>query len=266
MPCLFWKRPVKEGSQAPLQFVMGAYSHSGKVKNVNEDSFCYCNLPGAPMAMALVGDGIGGHQDGDIASNFMARLFLFRFRELLRKEEEPSRIPCGDFLMDCALEANKIMAEVNHSAGHLHPMGTTLVSCLFAGNRLFTLHAGDSRIYLFRKGKLSALTCDHSVVQELIRKGSLRQEDAPFHPMSHVITKAVGPRMKLRPEAGEFMLQRGDLVLLCSDGLLRHVTEKGIGAILKEKLPPSRLAYKLVMTSLYGGGIDNITAICVRVE
>ena len=218
------------------------------------------------MALALAGDGIGGHKDGDIASNFMAKLFLFRFRELLYKEEAPAPEEAPRFLMDCALEANLRMAQVNYSAGSLHPMGTTLAAALFAGEKLFTIHAGDSRIYLFRKGKLQALTRDHSVIRELMDRGRLRAEEAAFYPMAHVITKAVGPRKELQPEEGEFLLKRGDIVMLCSDGLLRHVKEGEISRILKEDLSPSRLAHKLVMASLYGGGIDNITVLCVKVE
>ena len=267
MPCFFWKKSEVDRKKAAFSFVMGGDSHCGKVKSVNEDSYCFCNPPGASAAFALVGDGIGGHKDGDIASNFMAKLFLFRFREFLRSRKEKRDMDPGKFLVDCALESNRIMAEVNHSAGCLHPMGTTLVACLFSGKKFYTVHAGDSRIYLFRKGKLIPLTRDHSIVQGLIDKGKLKEEDAAFHPMAHVITRAVGPREYLDPARSAGELKAGDLFLLCSDGLLRHVKEKRLAGILRTKeLTPSQMAHKLVMEALYGGGADNITALCVRVE
>ena len=144
-------------------------------------------------------------------------------------------------------------------------MGTTAVCALVRGGKAYLSHAGDSRAYLYRDGKLAPLTHDHSYVQELVDCGTITQEQAEHHPQQNIITRALGVDYRLEPEFTTVALQAGDVLLLCTDGLTNAVPTEQLEQLLRSgsfyDLPDV-----LIRTANENGGPDNITALLVGVE
>ena len=143
-------------------------------------------------------------------------------------------------------------------------MGTTLTAALLADGRLDVVHVGDSRAYLWRDGELRQLTEDHSVVAELVRRGSLSAEDAEHHPHRNVITRALGAEPDVVADTVSEALRDGDVVLLCSDGLSSYVPERDIAAVLAEAGSLREAAAALVERANAAGGTDNVTVVLAR--
>ena len=144
-------------------------------------------------------------------------------------------------------------------------MGTTAVCALVRGGKAYLSHAGDSRAYLYRDGKLAQLTHDHSYVQELVDCGTITVEEAEHHPQKNIITRALGVDYRLEPEFTTVALQAGDVLLLCTDGLTNAVPTEQLEQLLRSgsfyDLPDA-----LIRTANENGGPDNITALLVGVE
>jgi serine/threonine protein phosphatase PrpC len=206
----------------------------------------------------LIADGMGGHKGGEIASaltvttveNFMLNVF--------RRVE--------DFQTALTEAHARIMAEtVSHP--EVSDMGTTLTMAVSNNWRLFVVHAGDSRCYLFRSGKLRQITTDHTIIGEMIQHGILKPEDAAHHMYRHVVTNAVGgSQSSVRVDVQEVNLQPEDVVLLCTDGLTDMLSNVRIAAILESE-PDSHIACdRLVNDALKEGGRDNISAIVAHFD
>jgi protein phosphatase len=144
-------------------------------------------------------------------------------------------------------------------------MGTTLSGLILVQDKAYTVQVGDSRIYRLRNGELLQLTVDHTWVEEAIRAGMLTPEEAAVHPHRHVITRAVGAELEIRPDIECMDLSVGDTFMVCSDGVMNHVSDDEIGQILRTNAP-SAAAWKLVGQALIGGGSDNTTAMVVRID
>jgi protein phosphatase len=260
----------------------------GRVRPSNEDQFLIGELtrvltvhqtsvPPAevqtsdhPACILAVADGMGGHKAGEIASGLtLATIEQFllntlrRFTNLL-STEEPNALK---ELQTALLHANNRILE----EAALHPewrgMGTTLTLAFAVDWKLFVVHAGDSRCYLFSQGKLHQLTRDHTIVAELVRLGAIPPEAAPRHPYRHVVTNAVGGKQTgVQAEVHKLDLEPEDVVLLCSDGLTEMVGDDRIAAVLGEEADPRRAAQRLVDEANEQGGVDNITVIVARFE
>ena len=146
----------------------------------------------------------------------------------------------------------------------LRGMGTTLVALAIGGDHALIGHVGDSRCYLFRSGRLSRKTLDHSLVDEQVRLGQLTQDEADHSPLRNVITRAIGTQVSVSADIGELDLRPGDILLLCSDGLTRELSDDRIAAILAEDGELDAVCSRLVQTAKAAGGHDNITAVLVR--
>ena len=144
-------------------------------------------------------------------------------------------------------------------------MGTTAVCALVRGGKAYLSHAGDSRAYLCRGGKLTQLTHDHSYVQELVDCGTITEEEAEHHPQKNIITRALGVDYRLEPEVTSVQLQAKDLLLLCSDGLTNMVPVEQMEQLLAQG-PFYDLPDRLVDAANENGGSDNITALLLAVE
>jgi len=241
---------------------IAADSHVGLVREINEDSYAY--FAGAPSSetIALVADGIGGHERGDVASHMCSQVIIDSWRCVASRgglNENSSR----QFLYDEIRKANEKLFAVNSMYNIQHPMGTTVVAAVFLEGAVVVAHAGDSRCYRLRDDALTALTFDHSFVAELVRKNVITPEEAPFHPFAHIISKSVGPIPDIQPEINSYDRKSGDRFVLCSDGLTNHVDDKEIESILKASEYPHEAVRKLMNASLQKGGEDNITIVCV---
>ena len=212
----------------------------GRVRQDNQDDYRAGELPG-DAAWLLVCDGMGGARGG----------------------REASQSAC-DVIERCFQEqyASKCLPGEEES---LAGMGTTAVCALVRGGKVFLCHAGDSRAYLYRDGRLAQLTHDHSYVQELVDCGTITVEEAEHHPQKNIITKALGVDYRLDSEFTTAPLQKGDILLLCSDGLTNAVPREQLEQLLRTgrfyDLPDL-----LIRTANENGGPDNITALLLCVE
>jgi len=222
-----------------FRFSCYGLTHTGLVRDHNEDSFA-C-VP--EQNLWLVADGMGGHASGDFASRMLA--------EQAQKFVRQQRL---------------ILDETASRPGQA-TIGSTLVS-LFAWNNLaFVMWAGDSRAYLFRSQRLSRMTEDHSLVEELVRMGQLDADKAEEHPASNVVLNAVGIENNLYFDLEYSEIHDQDLFLLCSDGLYKDLSDDTIEALLKAHADNLEQACsKLLEAALEAGGSDNCTVVLVKAE
>ena len=238
-----------------------AESHPGLVRSDNEDSFSVYRRSDEDNILLLVCDGIGGHHRGDLASTSCCRNMVSAWkRDKAGAIDTPKRM--GIFLTNCIQAANSSLHEQNNQLGVNNPMGTTIVCAAVMKFHIVACHAGDSRLYRLRGNNLEQLTCDHSVVQELVNRKLMTPEQARNHPLSHVISRSIGPTQEVMPEVNVYERQPGDKLLLCSDGLTLHVKDQMIQNILKTSSSPRDAIDELMKQALIGGGEDNITTVC----
>lgn len=232
----------------------------GRVRAVNEDRALVVTEPDG-LVVAVVADGMGGHQAGDTASQ-MAVEHIRGGLQALHAGMEADAYEAA--LRKAVDEANRRIYELASAREQFQGMGTTVVCVLAGAERLTVGHIGDSRVYLCRGNSLIQLTEDHSLVNELIKSGQLTLEEAEHHPRRKVITRALGTDITVEPDVRHFEWNPGDKVLLCSDGLSGLVGAAQICAILLEDDDLDRTADRLIQTALEAGGDDNITVVLLE--
>lgn len=233
----------------------------GRVRQENQDDYRAGELPGGAV-WALVCDGMGGAKGGREASqgacNVVENFFQEQYSQCGAGQEEA-------FLRKALTYANRFVFQKASHEESLAGMGTTAVCALVRSGTVSLCHAGDSRAYLFREGRLVQLTHDHSYVQELVDCGTITEEEAEHHPQKNIITKALGVDYRLDPEFTSARLQKDDLLLLCTDGLTNMVPVTDMETILARgnfyDLPDL-----LIEAANANGGSDNITALLLAVE
>jgi len=260
----------------------------GAVRETNEDQFLITelskamrvvqtSLPEPTLQVAderahlfLVADGMGGHNAGERASAIavaaIEHFTLNTFRWFFNTDDGGAQKVLEQFQAAVGLADAQILEEAD---GHpeLAGMGTTVTMAFHLGTQVCLVHAGDSRAYLSRGGELHQLTQDHTLVAELVREGTVRQDEVASHPLRHVITNVVGgPSVGVKVEARAFAVGAGDRLLLCSDGLTEMVTHEEIAATLGAEAAPEAAARRLLMQALAAGGRDNITVLVVRFD
>ena len=267
---------------------LGALSHQGLVRENNEDSYLVLrfgrslhnlmtNLDDDLLERSytvtgfgmLVADGMGGMAGGEIAS----RLALSKLVELvvdtadwvlsLQRQREVDTVL--NRMTDRFLQ---IDTAVRREADHdytLQGMGTTLTVAAVLGSNLLIGHVGDSRAYLLRGSQLKQLTTDHTLAQALIDAGVADPDDPASRSMRHVLTAAVGSLgQEVEPQVQRFYLERGDQLLLCTDGLTETVEDRTIAHVLRESQSAQSACQALVDLALAGGGSDNVTVLLAR--
>ena len=233
----------------------------GRVRQENQDDYRAGELPGGAV-WALVCDGMGGAKGGREASqgacNVIENFFQEQYAQCGAGQEEP-------FLKKALLYANRFVFQKAAHEEALAGMGTTAVCAQVRSGNVYLCHAGDSRAYLIRDGKLTQLTHDHSYVQELVDCGTITEEEAEHHPQKNIITKALGVDYRLEPEFTAAKLKREDRLLLCTDGLTNMVPVEEMEQLLAQgafyDLPD-----RLIEAANAHGGSDNITALLLAVE
>jgi protein phosphatase len=223
---------------------------TGRQRRANEDAYF------ARSPLFAVADGMGGAQAGEVASR-MAVAAL-----------EPG-LPDGPGAAEQRLaalvqEANAQIHALSQSDEGAAGMGTTLTAAYVDGERLALAHVGDSRAYRLRDGELELLSSDHSLVEELVRRGELTHEEADRHPQRSIITRALGPEDDVEVDHESWPAQAGDVYLLCSDGLTAMVAEARVAEIMRAALSLPNAARALVDEANAAGGKDNITVVLFR--
>ena len=233
----------------------------GRVRQENQDDYRAGELPGGAV-WALVCDGMGGAKGGREASqgacNVIENFFQEQYAQCGAGQEEP-------FLKKALLYANRFVFQKAAHEEALAGMGTTAVCALVRSGNVYLCHAGDSRAYLIRDGKLTQLTHDHSYVQELVDCGTITEEEAEHHPQKNIITKALGVDYRLEPEFTAAKLKREDRLLLCTDGLTNMVPVEEMEELLAQGAFYD-LPNRLIEAANAHGGSDNITALLLAVE
>ncbi len=224
---------------------------TGRQRRDNEDS-AFARAP-----VFVVADGMGGAQAGEVASKIAIEAFEAGLGGSGSPEER---------LAVRAREANRQIYDRSRTELGREGMGTTLTAAYLDDGSVAIAHVGDSRAYLFRDGELTRLTQDHSLVDELVRRGKLTEEQAAEHPQRSIITRALGPEPEVEVDTYTFSVRRGDVLLLCSDGLTSMVSEERIGQVLAASESLDEAADRLIQEANDAGGRDNITVVLTRVE
>jgi protein phosphatase len=270
------KQPTNAGAgERAVRLEVAQRCHVGRQRSRNEDSlFTFVSQSGGdqplpPVGLFIVADGMGGHSDGHraskIASRTVAGYVLDKiYRPLLQPERNGPQEPVQEVLVDAVVQANRAIADPDPKK----VMGTTLTAALVLANRLFLVHAGDSRAYLWQEGELQAVTTDHTLVQALQDAGHLTPAEAATHPERNVLYRALmgdNPDAEILEQVDIFtrtLPERGQL-MLCSDGLWGLVPETEMSAILADSGSLQEKADQLLQAALQAGGHDNITVILV---
>jgi serine/threonine-protein phosphatase Stp1 len=229
-----------------------AATSAGNVRMTNEDTYLIDGIGG----LWVVADGMGGHQQGELASQMVA--------ETLRD------LPAGHDLDERLRRVAKALHWVNF---HLscertltapkQVIGSTVMALLTQNGRAACIWAGDSRCYLLRRGVLYQISEDHSLVQQWVNAKRLTAEEAVQHPNSNVVTRAIGVSRELMLESAEFELYADDMLLLCTDGLYRELSSDVMINALNQ-LQPEKAVQLLMQQALAGAAKDNVTAVVVR--
>jgi serine/threonine protein phosphatase PrpC len=238
----------------------GATTNPGLVRTENEDTYVT-----EPMVFA-VADGMGGHQAGEVASALAASIVRDRLGRGASSEDDAESV---------VHEVNAAIFGAARANAAQSGMGTTLTALAvlkaqgqgssLIDEQLVLLNVGDSRTYLFRNGRLSRVTVDHSYVQELVATGHITMEEARTHPRRNIVTRALGIEQNVRADMWTMAIVRGDRFVLCSDGLVDEVPDSEITQLVANVEDPQALSEQLVALANSHGGRDNVTVVVVDV-
>ena len=236
-------------------------THIGLVRENNQDALEYGTLNDTAQ-YAVVCDGMGGANGGNIASKIAVEVIGSRIRDGYRDNASPGS---PELMLTSAMAtANAGVYDRAQREPELNGMGTTVVAVITCGHTAYISHVGDSRLYLYRDGNLSQVTRDHSVVQELIESGQITKEEALSHPRKNYITRAIGVVSEEYGEYDELELATGDRLLLCTDGLTNEVSHADMCRMLAS--PAEEAAELLIRAALDCGGKDNITVALMDID
>lgn len=246
-------------------------SDVGCVRANNEDNFGYDSRYG----IFVVCDGMGGQAAGEVASKMGVDILLDYFRNEISAPDTHASNGFNHSAQSSSLGAkslanaiqlaNRTIFQAGQSQQTRHGMGSTIVAALVRGNSLAIAHVGDSRIYLVRQGSIQQLTQDHSLVMEQVRLGYITLEQAQKSEMQNIILRALGTEEAVEADIEDLVAVPGDLLLMTSDGLTRHVQDDEILKVVQEHDDLERACNDLVQMAKDRGGDDNITCLLVRI-
>ncbi|MFO1401315.1 MAG: Stp1/IreP family PP2C-type Ser/Thr phosphatase [Steroidobacteraceae bacterium] len=241
---------------------------TGKVREHNEDTIAF----DAETGLMVLADGMGGYNAGEVASGIAVKTITHLVREALEREDlmrpdaatglsRPAII-----LRDAIARANKIIFQTARTQPQCEGMGTTIVAALFFDNRIAVAHVGDSRLYRLRGSQLDQVTLDHSLLQELVDRGFYSPEEAQRAANKNYVTRALGVEATVEVEVQEHPAQRGDVYVLCSDGLSDMVEDDDIGLTINTfGANLETVAKQLIQLGNDNGGKDNISVVLAQV-
>jgi protein phosphatase len=232
----------------------------------NEDSYGYWE-PASDAdftelgRLAIVADGMGGHEGGQIASRLAVETFIKAYAGAA--DSDPAKR-----LLTALKEAHRNIQERAKHNPRLNSMGTTCTALALIDTRLYFVHVGDSRLYLLREGKLRTLSRDHTLIARLLENGLIRPEDAEHHPQKHVLTSALGvpdEEMEIDAPPAPLPLHKNDVLMICTDGLWGQMQADEIQETLASQSPDAACR-SLVQLAKERGGPDNITLQVLRIN
>ncbi|MCR8641709.1 Stp1/IreP family PP2C-type Ser/Thr phosphatase [Paenibacillus sp. N1-5-1-14] len=240
--------------------LMASRTDIGRVRLVNEDrAYIQHQLNG--FELAIIADGMGGHQAGDVASQ-MAIDFIAR--ELQQISLSMTFDEREKLVLSAINTANGRIFQYASEREIYQGMGTTVVVALAAEDQLLLAHIGDSRAYRVRGNEITQLTIDHSLVNELVKSGQLTPEEAAHHPRRNVVTRALGTEATIEADIKTIQLDPEEIILLCSDGLSNMIESDDIVRIIHNGPNLEAAVDKLIHEALIAGGDDNITVVLMH--
>jgi len=252
-----------------VQIVSSGSSDVGRVRTNNEDSFRIVEA----LNLFILSDGMGGEAHGEVASA-MAVDAVNKYCETEKEDsgatvldEVPANISSQTRrLRQAVAQANFQIFQSAQKNPEQRGMGATITALWLKDTLMSIAHVGDSRAYLLRNGNLQQLTNDHSLVAEQVRRGLITPQQAEESEMQSVLLRALGAHPEVEIDVDEVEIIPRDVLLLCSDGLTRMVTEPEIAGALQAETIPSAAGERLIALANENGGIDNVTVIVVRFE
>jgi protein phosphatase len=239
-----------------VQLEVGQATNTGMIRPGNEDSF----FTDPPAGLFVVADGMGGHAAGEVASEMAVRILADELRTV-KDINDGVIVQVSQALKRANLAIfERTLTEVDKQG-----MGTTASLLILRDGKYLIGQVGDSRVYLLREAVLHQLTKDHSYVQEQVDAGFLTPEQARYHPYSNVITRCVGASADVEPDTYTGPVKAGDVFLVASDGLTGMVDDRRLQSLLQSRASAQRVVDALISEANGRGGLDNITAIVVRV-
>jgi PPM family protein phosphatase len=275
-------------AEGPRRLHSYGMTDRGQVRPKNEDQFVIAELARTLLvqqtslfavgnqcsekrgSILIVADGMGGHQAGEVASALsvesLGRFFLNSLKQFVHLEDAGEASLMKEF-QEAFNEADSLLAKGTERCPQWEGMGTTLTLVFVVGNSMFVAHAGDSRCYLYSGGRLQQLTHDHTMAEEMVRRGILKPEEAAASRYRNVVTNVLGGTQSgVSVELHRLALEPSDVILLCSDGLTGMVSDERIAQILAEQGDPKACCEQLIKEANLRGGKDNITAIVAKFE
>lgn len=244
-------------------------SDAGKVRTNNEDGF----LIDEEISLFTIADGMGGHNSGEVASKMAVnvicdsmRRFILNGQKAIFGKVNPQLSEHTNQLGSSIRLSNQFIYETARSKTHYQGMGTTVDSALIQKNKISIGHIGDSRIYLVREGVLHQLTQDHSLVAEQVRQGLLTKEEGEKSHLKNILTRALGVDESVEVDLIEMDCYDGDLLIACTDGLNRMVTDEEILNTVRQMKNPKMIVEHLIDLANAAGGMDNITVISAQLK
>lgn len=229
----------------------------GRVREYNEDSGGFF-LNTADQMLAIIADGMGGHKAGDIAS----QMAISVLQEKWKKSEEINTPAQSElWLMESLSEVNQTIYQQALENEAYSGMGTTIVAALITNDFVTIAHIGDSRCYIHNDNGFKQVTEDHSLVNELVRAGQITYEDAQHHPRKNIVLKALGTKEQVETDIKTLVIEAGDKLLLCSDGLTDKIENDELVAFIQRDESINDISQKLIDLANERGGEDNISLI-----
>ncbi len=246
---------------------LGAFTDKGKMREINEDNYYisgfdyeYQNENG----YIIIADGMGGHNAGEVASQIavdeIRKYISEKYQQAMTDEE------IQNMIHESLVKANSVIFNRSNDNKQCTGMGTTAILCVIKSHRLYIAHVGDSRVYIIRNQILNQITTDHSIVEELVNSGSITREEAENHPQKNVITRALGAEEDIEIDIYLHNLEDKDIILLCTDGLTNMLTDEEIISEFSKDENIQLTIEKLVKMANDKGGLDNITAIALKLQ
>lgn len=238
---------------------MKAYAKTdiGAMRQTNQDyMFCSMQPVGSLPNLFIVADGMGGHKAGDLASRYTVEEFLSSVRQ--SKAENPISI-----IEEAVSKANLALMEKSKESIDYEGMGTTLVVATFIDKSLYIANVGDSRLYIINN-EIQQITRDHSLVEEMISLGEIDRKNARTHEKKNIITRAIGVDAEVMADFFEVEYSKGDIIMMCTDGLSNMIDDSDIKAIVNDGNDLSEITNTLIDVANNNGGKDNISVVLIE--
>lgn len=236
------------------------FSDIGNRRSKNEDAFRFGSIEGE-VVWAVVCDGMGGAAGGTVASNCAVDIISEKIEKCYNKSMGEKSIE--NLLLSAITTANVAIYDKADSDMNLSGMGTTVVACIIRNSVATIAHVGDSRAYLVSDNKITQITKDHSLVQEMLDSGEITIDEFKNHPNKNIITRALGVGEKIDIDFDTLDVKENDVIILCTDGLSGCVSEEEMFEILKN-IEFEKLATAYINEANHHGGPDNITVVAVK--